>query len=77
MLTWNLAFAVLKAPKHVPSILTIEKGDSGTMMSDEEIMLNFEVLMVAGSQTTATLLSGVTFQLLKNPDALKKLGTGI
>ena len=36
-------------------------------------MTAFEVLMVAESETTATLLSGVTNQLLKNPDVLKKL----
>ena len=36
-------------------------------------MSTFEVLMLAGSETTATLLSGVTYQLLKNPDVMKKL----
>ena len=34
---------------------------------------NAGVLVVAGSETTATLLSGVTFLLLKNPGALEKL----
>ncbi|KAF4969066.1 hypothetical protein FSARC_3628 [Fusarium sarcochroum] len=32
-----------------------------------------KVLMVAGSDTTTTFLSGVTFYLLKNPDTLAKL----
>ena len=55
------------------ALRAMERGDPSTMMSNEEIMTTFEVLMVAGSETTATLLSGVTYQLLKNPDVLKKL----
>jgi cytochrome P450 len=31
------------------------------------------ILIIAGSETTATLLSGVTYYLLCNPSALKKL----
>lgn len=34
---------------------------------------NAFVLVLAGSETTATLLSGATYLLLKNPDALEKL----
>ena len=43
------------------ALRAIKKGDSATAMSDEEIKSTFEVLMVAGSETTATLLSGVTY----------------
>ena len=42
------------------ALRAIKKGDSATAMSDEEIKATFEVLMVAGSETTATLLSSVT-----------------
>ena len=55
------------------ALRAIEKDDPNTMMSNEEIMTTFEVLMVAGSETSATLLSGVTYQLLKNPNVLQKL----
>ena len=55
------------------ALRAMEKGDPSTMLSDEEIMTNFKVLMVARSETTATLLSGVTFQLLKNPIVSQKL----
>ena len=55
------------------ALRAMEKGDPSAMMSNEEIITTFEVLMLAGSETTATLLSGVTYQLLKNPDVLKKL----
>lgn len=48
-----------------------EKG-----MSIPEIERTSEVLILAGSETTATLLSGATFQLLKNPRTMEKL-TGI
>ncbi|KAF7950057.1 hypothetical protein EAE96_007359 [Botrytis aclada] len=42
-------------------------------LSDEELVANSNILVIAGSETTATLLSGVTFLLLKNPVAMKKL----
>lgn len=49
-----------------------EKG-----MSEPELISNASLLIVAGSETTATLLSGCTFQLLKNPDVLQKLVTEV
>ena len=55
------------------ALRAMDKGDPATMMSREEIVATFEVLMLAGSETTATLLSGVTYQLLKNPEVMKKL----
>lgn len=45
-----------------------EKG-----MSRGEVVENSHVLIVAGSETTATQLSGTTFYLLKNPDAYNKV----
>lgn len=42
-------------------------------MSRVEIGATTEVLLIAGSETTATLLCGATFCLLKNPDSLQKL----
>ncbi|KAL9097591.1 MAG: hypothetical protein Q9165_000487 [Trypethelium subeluteriae] len=45
-----------------------EKG-----LTHPEIESNSEVLIVAGSETTATLLSGATYYLLRNPRVMKKL----
>jgi cytochrome P450 len=45
----------------------------GQQMSKEEIMANAEILVVAGSETTATLLSGVTYYLCTNPGVLEKV----
>lgn len=42
-------------------------------MRTEEIEMTAGVLMIAGSETTATLLSGLTYHLLKTPNAYKKL----
>lgn len=39
----------------------------------QEVQSNASVLVIAGSETTATLLAGVTFLLLVNPDALASL----
>lgn len=47
------------------------KGD-GDELSFEEIVSNANALIFAGSETTATLLSGATYWLLKTPQALKK-----
>ncbi|OJJ47342.1 hypothetical protein ASPZODRAFT_16022 [Penicilliopsis zonata CBS 506.65] len=39
----------------------------------DKIISNAEILIIGGSETTASLLSGVTYLLLQNPDAYKKL----
>jgi len=39
----------------------------------EQIQANASLLILAGSETTATLLSGVTYFLLKQPDLFDKL----
>ena len=41
-------------------------------LTDAELSSNSDTLLVAGSETTATLLSGVTYYLLKNQDTLEK-----
>jgi cytochrome P450 len=47
--------------------------DDGTGMTDEEIDATVALLVVAGSETTATLLSGCLYLLLRNPEKMKKL----
>ncbi|KAK1760281.1 cytochrome P450 [Echria macrotheca] len=42
-------------------------------LDKRRLLVNASTLIVAGSETTATLLSGVTYLLLRNPDALKKV----
>ncbi|KAI1171705.1 averantin oxidoreductase [Nemania sp. FL0916] len=42
-------------------------------MSQGQLEGNAQLLVIAGSETTATLLSGLTFMLLKNPRVMKKL----
>ena len=42
-------------------------------MTHEEIIGNSRVLITAGSETTATLLSGATFHLLRNPATLQRV----
>lgn len=41
-------------------------------MGDDRLVINAATLIIAGSETTATLLSGATYLLLRDPDALKK-----
>ncbi|KAI5918888.1 cytochrome protein [Camillea tinctor] len=42
-------------------------------LTDEELVANSDLIMLAGSETTASLLSGVTYWLLKTPHALKRV----
>lgn len=41
-------------------------------LTDEELVHNADLLMVAGSETTATVLLGVSYYLLKTPHAYKR-----
>ncbi|KAF7161804.1 hypothetical protein CNMCM5623_007269 [Aspergillus felis] len=51
--------------------------DDQNGMSRQEIDANAATLVLAGSETTAALLSGCTFYLLKNPHAYRRLVTEI
>lgn len=45
----------------------------GKGLTKEEMYTNSSVFMVAGTETTATILSGLTYYLLKNPETMKKI----
>ncbi|KAH8744497.1 cytochrome P450 [Diaporthe sp. PMI_573] len=64
----------LKRGRDQPDIwnLVLSQPD-GRRMSVEEMHANADLFMLAGTETTATLLSGLTYFLLKNPDRMKKL----
>ncbi|OBT82403.1 hypothetical protein VE02_08402 [Pseudogymnoascus sp. 03VT05] len=42
-------------------------------VSDDEVIINAALFIIAGSETTATLLAGLTNQLLRNPEKLKRV----
>lgn len=50
--------------------LVLEKGQG--QLSIGEMHANSSLFMIAGTETTATLLSGLTYYFLKNPDKLQK-----
>lgn len=57
-----------------PDIITyILQNNSAQGMTRDEINANMEILILAGSETTATALSATTWFLLKNPASLDKL----
>lgn len=49
-----------------------QRGEKGGL-TDRELESNANILIIAGSETTATLLSGVTYWLLRTPDAMEKV----
>ncbi|KAI0602456.1 cytochrome P450 [Biscogniauxia sp. FL1348] len=65
----------LKEGSDKPDIwsLVIAAQESENKLSLLEMHSNAELFMIAGSETTATLLSGVTYYLLQNPDKMKIL----
>jgi cytochrome P450 len=58
-------------PDFFSNILKHANTEKG--FSFQELVSNGSTLIIAGSETTATLLSGVTYLLLKNPRVLSKL----
>lgn len=48
-------------------------GEKGGSLTNDEIDSNCNLIITAGSETTATLLSGCTFLLLKNPAVYQKV----
>lgn len=51
--------------------LVLQKADGKLSLS--QMYSNASVFMVGGSETTATLMSGLTYLLLQNPEKLQKL----
>ncbi|KAM3069320.1 hypothetical protein ACMFMG_010825 [Clarireedia jacksonii] len=51
----------------------LREKDNGPKITPEFILAQSTSLIVAGSETTATFLIGVTYYLLKNPQALRHL----
>lgn len=54
-------------------IKSANDNESGDGMSEGEMLNNASVLVLGGSETSATTLSGATFLLLTHPDVMKKL----
>lgn len=55
----------------------ILKHEAGSQMPRQEMHANADLLMIAGTETTATMLSGLTYNLLTNPGPMKRLANEI
>ncbi|KAJ5999780.1 Cytochrome monooxygenase lcsI [Penicillium waksmanii] len=63
----------LAAKTERPDFMTyVMRFDDERSMSTQEMEANAAVMIVAGSETTATLLSGLTYYMLGNPSAYQK-----
>lgn len=49
------------------------KHETGSKMPRHEMHANADLLMIAGTETTATMLSGLTYNLLTNPGPMQRL----
>lgn len=54
-------------------VMEYSDKESGSGMTREEMISNASAIVLAGSETSATLLSGCTWFLLQNPHQLRKL----
>ena len=57
---------------HPDFLSYIIKGKEGISMPIQELYANSTLIVLAGSESTASGLAGTTFQLLKHPESLKK-----
>lgn len=53
--------------------LVMDKADDSSAMSKRQMTAHAQAFMMAGTETTATLLSGLTFLLLKHPHYAQRL----
>lgn len=60
-------------PDFMTHILKHNDESKGAKLSQDTINSNASLFITAGSETTATLMSSVTYLLLKNPEVLRKL----
>lgn len=72
LITARIARPADSRPDFMSSIIK-NQGKPGYGMTDAELVPNASTIVFAGSETTASLLSGVTYYLLKNPAKLERL----
>ena len=58
---------------HTDTVLEVLRHNDQRGMSRQEIVSNTRILLTAGSETIATLLSGATYYLLQNPTILHRV----
>ncbi|OJD32676.1 cytochrome p450 [Diplodia corticola] len=64
----------LAAETDRPDIITaVENQPESRALTRAELQTNSELFLIAGSETTATMLSGTTAALLRHPEMMKKL----
>lgn len=62
-----------KKPVFMAHVQNSSRNDPEVVLLPDEMLPNYSFLMMAGSETTATLLSGCTFYLLKHPYSYQRL----
>ncbi|KAL1857489.1 hypothetical protein Daus18300_010354 [Diaporthe australafricana] len=68
----------LEAPRDQPDIWNrVLSQPEGRQMTVHQMYANADLFMIAGTETTATLVSGLTYLLCKNPDKMKRLAEEI
>src|SRR5260370_1306096 len=51
----------------------VQASEDGTMLSEQELMASGALLLIAGHETTTTLIGNATLALLRNPGELARL----
>jgi cytochrome P450 len=64
-------------PVFMAHVQNSSSNDPDTVLLPDELLPNYSFLMMAGSETTATLLSGCTFYLLRHLHSYKRLASEV
>ncbi|KAL4884930.1 cytochrome P450 [Aspergillus karnatakaensis] len=62
-----------RGPADFMASMLRHRGDKEKELTTSELDVNANTLIIAGSETTAALLAGVTYWLLRTPEALQKV----
>jgi cytochrome P450 len=80
--SWEMAKSkVLRRRQHniryTDLMTNLEDAEKNGLLHLDDLTSNAPILVLAGSETTATSLSGTTYYLLKNPEAYRRLADEI
>lgn len=67
----------LTEPRNLLDALFLARGDNGDRLTEDEVVSNFGLLVFAGHETTTNLIGNGLLALLRHPDQMDKLRSGV
>lgn len=73
LVTEKVKRRMTRNPDYVDFMTHLIQAKEKGQLALPDLVTNANVIVIAGSETTATILSGTTYHLLTHPDVMKKL----